>query len=73
MGSCQGNGLYQIMLSMKYLRPTKDSWTVFITDFKQLLNKYSDVCDIRRLNFPSDWTFRRNDSFRLSTFIQSFL
>lgn len=49
------NGLYQIMLSMKYLRPTEDSWTAFITDFKQLLNNYSDVCDIRRLNFPSDW------------------
>ena len=49
------NGLYQIMLSMKYLRPTEDSWTAFINDFKQLLNKYTDVCDIRRLNFPSDW------------------
>lgn len=35
------NGLYQIMLSMKYLRPTEDSWTAFITDFKQLLNNYS--------------------------------
>lgn len=51
----QYNGLYQIMLSMKYLRPTEDSWAVFITDFKQLLNKYSDICDIRKLNFPSDW------------------
>ncbi|MBS5284540.1 MAG: Abi family protein [Clostridiales bacterium] len=49
------NGLYQIMLSMKYLRPTQESWTVFVTEFKQLLNNYSDVCDIRRLNFPSDW------------------
>lgn len=49
------NGLYQIMLSMKYLRPTETSWKVFIADFKQLLNNYSDVCDIRRLNFPDDW------------------
>lgn len=49
------NGLYQIMLAMKYLRPTEESWTVFIAAFKQLLNNYSDVCDIRRLNFPSDW------------------
>lgn len=49
------NGLYQIMLSMKYLRPTENSWTIFITDFKQLLHNYSDVCDIRRLNFPFDW------------------
>ena len=49
------SGLYQIILSMKYLRPTENSWTIFITDFKRLLNNYSDVCDIRRLNFPSDW------------------
>lgn len=49
------NGLYQIMLSMKYLRPTENSWTAFVDDFKQLLNKYANVCDIRRLNFPPDW------------------
>lgn len=49
------NGLYQIMLSMKYLRPTEESWTVFVNDFKQLLNKYAGAYDIRRLNFPSDW------------------
>ena len=49
------NGLYQIMLSMKYLRPTDDSWTTFAADSKRLLKDYSDVCDLRRLNFPSDW------------------
>ena len=49
------NGLYQIMLSMKYLRPTDDSWTTFAADSKRLLKEYSDVCDLRRLNFPSDW------------------
>lgn len=49
------NGLYQILLSMKYLRPTDDSWKNFIANFKELLNKYSDICDINRLNFPSDW------------------
>lgn len=49
------NGLYQIMLSMKYLRPTEETWVVFIEKFKQLLQKYSDVCDISRMNFPDDW------------------
>ena len=49
------NGLYQIMLSMKYLRPTDESWTTFVNDFKQLLTKYAGVYDINRLNFPSDW------------------
>lgn len=49
------NGLYQIMLSMKYLRPTEESWNVFIEEFKCLLQKYNDVCDINRMNFPDDW------------------
>lgn len=49
------NGLYQMMLAMKYLRPAQDSWDAFITDFKALIHKYDDVCDIRRLNFPPDW------------------
>lgn len=49
------NGLYQIMLSMKYLRPTDDCWTAFVIDFKQLLNKYAGAYDINRMNFPADW------------------
>lgn len=49
------NGLYQIMLSMKYLRPTDDSWTTFVRDFKQLLAKYHGVYELRRMNFPADW------------------
>ncbi|NCC16753.1 MAG: Abi family protein [Clostridia bacterium] len=49
------NGLYQIMLSMKYLRPTDESWTAFVNDFKQLLNKYAGAYDISRMNFPVDW------------------
>ena len=49
------NGLYQIMLSMKYLRPTEKSWTDFVSDFKQLLSKYAGAYDINRMNFPSDW------------------
>ena len=49
------NGLYQIMLSMKYLRPTDESWTDFINNFKQLMNKYTGAYEISRMNFPSDW------------------
>lgn len=49
------NGLYQIMLSMKYLRPTDDSWTSFVNEFKQLLTKYAGAYDINRMNFPADW------------------
>lgn len=49
------NGLYQIMLSMKYLRPTDKSWIAFVNDFKYLLNEYAGVYDISRMNFPADW------------------
>lgn len=49
------NGLYQIMLSMKYLRPTDESWISFVADFKQLLIKYTGAYDINKMNFPADW------------------
>lgn len=49
------NGLYQIMLAMKYLRPTDDSWISFVEDFKQHLAKYNGVYEICRMNFPADW------------------
>ena len=51
----QYNGLYQVMLSMKYLRPSDTSWNAFVAEFNQLLQKYSGVYDINRMNFPSDW------------------
>ncbi len=49
------NGLYQIMLSMKYLRPTEESWSVFVSSFRQLLTEYKGIYDISKMNFPSDW------------------
>ena len=49
------NGLYQIILSMKYLRPSDESWAIFTNDFNKLLIKYTGVYNINRLNFPSDW------------------
>ena len=51
----QYSGLYQIMLSMKYLRPTDKSWIDFVHDFKQLLHTHTGVYDINRMNFPPDW------------------
>lgn len=51
----QYSGLYQIMLSMKYLRPTDAAWDHFISAFCTLLNKYDNIVDVRRLNFPCDW------------------
>ena len=49
------NGLYQIILAMKYLRPTDESWNDFVNELKALIFQYSDVCDLNRINFPSDW------------------
>ncbi len=49
------NGVYQIVLSMKYLRPNDESWNIFVEDFKSLLNKYTGIYDINRMNFPADW------------------
>lgn len=51
----QFNGLYQIMLAMKYLRPSDDVWKTFITDFSKLLKKYDGVFSLQALNFPNDW------------------
>ena len=51
----QYNGLYQILLAMKYLRPTDDEWNSFVTDLNGLLSQYTTVVEIGRLNFPSDW------------------
>ena len=49
------NGLYQIMLSMKYLRPTDEVWISFVRNFKQLLKEYKGIYDISKMNFPTDW------------------
>lgn len=49
------NGLYQIMLAMKYLRPTNQSWMDFVAEFNALLQKYAGVYELQRMNFPTDW------------------
>ena len=49
------NGLYQVMLAMKYLRPDDSSWNQFVSDLKLLFEKYADVFELGRMNFPVDW------------------
>lgn len=51
----QYNGLYQIILAMKYLRPTDNDWNAFAAELKDLFAQYADVVDINKLNFPVDW------------------
>ena len=49
------NGLYQVILAMKYLRPADKVWVDFVTGFKRLITESSAVIDLGRMNFPSDW------------------
>ena len=48
-------GAYQIILAMKYLRPSDHHWTLFVARLKDLFTKYSGVFEFTRLNFPEDW------------------
>lgn len=57
----QYNGLYQILLAMKYLRPSDDAWNSFVAKLSGLFSQYPAVVDLTRLNFPSDW----RDHFKL--------
>lgn len=52
------NGLYQIVLSMKYLRPNDIAWKQFTDELKSLIVKYDGVFEYARMNFPKDWEKR---------------
>lgn len=48
-------GLYQQLLAMKYLKPSKKEWIEFVHSFDQLLKKYSSDIDINCLGLCHDW------------------
>ena len=49
------NGLYQILLAMKYLRSSDEEWTVFVDDFDNLIKSYNGIVNFAAMNLPSDW------------------
>ncbi|MCD7784451.1 MAG: Abi family protein [Oscillospiraceae bacterium] len=49
------SGVYQIVLSMKYLRPSDSIWNKFVLDLTELLQRYDSVVDLKKINFPIDW------------------
>lgn len=49
------SGLYQIILAMKYLRPNDTVWQEFFSSLKKLLVDNSEIVELARLNFPTDW------------------
>ena len=48
-------GLYQVLLAMKYLRPSDHAWMSFYQSLKNLTIQYAHAIDLKRLNFPEDW------------------
>ena len=49
------NGLYQVLLAMKYLRPTDEIWKNFFADLQNLFTKYDGFFNLTCMNFPADW------------------
>lgn len=49
------NGLYQILLAMKYLRPNDESWRGFVSSLNKLISEYSNVVELERMNFAANW------------------
>ncbi len=49
------NGLYQILLAMKYLRSSDEEWTVFVDEFDKLIQKNKSVISLTAMNLPTDW------------------
>ena len=49
------NGLYQILLAMKYLRSSDEEWTVFIDEFDKLIQNNNSIISLTAMNFPVDW------------------
>lgn len=49
------NGLYQILLAMKYLRSSDEEWTIFVDAFDKLIQNNIDVICLTAMNLSIDW------------------
>lgn len=49
------NGLYQILLAMKYLRSSDEEWAVFVDAFDKLIQNNMDVISLTAMNLPTGW------------------
>lgn len=49
------NGLYQVLLAMKYLRSTDAEWTVFVNELDKLFQTYTGIINLSAMNLPVDW------------------
>ena len=49
------NGLYQILLAMKYLRFSDEEWIVFVEKLDKLIQPNSSLISLVAMNLPTDW------------------
>lgn len=49
------NGLYQILLAMKYLRPSNEEWNIFVNDLEQLFQINNSIISFSAMNLTKDW------------------
>ena len=49
------NGLYQMLLVMKYLRTSDEEWRMFTVELEQLFQSNNSVINFAAMNFPTDW------------------
>jgi abortive infection bacteriophage resistance protein len=49
------NGLYQILLAMKYLRSSDEEWSEFVDELSTLLQNNRSVISLAAMNLPTDW------------------
>jgi abortive infection bacteriophage resistance protein len=49
------NGLYQILLAMKYLRSSDEEWAEFVDKLSTLIQNNRNVVSLAAMNLPTDW------------------
>ena len=49
------NGLYQILLAMKYLRSSDEEGMLFVDELDKLLRNNGSVLSLTAMNMPIDW------------------
>ena len=49
------NGLYQVLLAMKYIRSTDAEWTGFVNELDKLFQTYTGIINLSAMNLPTDW------------------
>ena len=49
------NGLYQILLAMKYLKSSAGEWALFVEELDTLIQNHDSVLSLTAMNMPGDW------------------